>query len=81
MKHALSENTYLDVKEYLGSRATILVPVGAIEQHGSYLPLGTDAFAAEPSPRIAPSRWDSSSLRSSRSAGHRSTWGGGHDLA
>ncbi len=47
MKHALSESSYLDVQEYLRSRSTILVPVGAIEQHGSYLPLGTDAILAE----------------------------------
>jgi len=47
LKHALSENSYLDVQEYLRTRSTILVPVGAIEQHGSYLPLGTDALLAE----------------------------------
>jgi creatinine amidohydrolase len=47
MSHLLAENTYLNVREDLTKRSTILVPIGAVEQHGSYLPLATDALTAE----------------------------------
>lgn len=35
-----------ELQEYAASRATVLVPIGAIEQHGPHLPVDTDTFAA-----------------------------------
>ena len=32
-----------DIQEYLKEKQTILIPIGAIEQHGLHLPLVTDA--------------------------------------
>jgi creatinine amidohydrolase len=42
----LQELKWTDVKEYLSRDDRIILPVGSTEQHGSWLPLGTDAFVA-----------------------------------
>jgi len=42
----LQELTSDDVEQYLKREATILVPIGATETHGSHLPLGTDTYEA-----------------------------------
>lgn len=42
----LHELKWPEVAEYLESNDTILVPVGSIEQHGTHLPLVTDAAEA-----------------------------------
>src|SRR5215204_7435733 len=41
-----NELTREDAKE-LAATATIVLPVGATEQHGPHLPVGTDTFAVE----------------------------------
>jgi creatinine amidohydrolase len=39
------ENTYVEIEK---SRVdTVIIPVGAVEQHGTHLPLGTDWFIAD----------------------------------
>jgi creatinine amidohydrolase len=40
------EMTWSDVAAYLNRRKTALIPVGALEQHGSHLPMGTDTILA-----------------------------------
>jgi creatinine amidohydrolase len=42
----LQELTSDDVEEYLKREATVIVPIGATETHGSHLPLGTDTYEA-----------------------------------
>lgn len=42
----LEEMTSTEVAQAIGEGASALFPVGAVEQHADYLPLGTDAFAA-----------------------------------
>ncbi len=44
--YSLSHMTWEDVKEALPLSPVVLLPVGATEQHGRHLPLGTDTFAA-----------------------------------
>lgn len=44
-RHLLANMTQPEAEEALG-RGTAIVVTGSIEQHGSHLPLGTDAFAA-----------------------------------
>lgn len=39
------ENTWIEVEE--SGADIVIVPIGAIEQHGPHLPLGTDWFAAD----------------------------------
>jgi creatinine amidohydrolase len=39
------ENTYVEIEK--GGVDTVIIPVGAIEQHGPHLPLGTDWIIAE----------------------------------
>src|SRR5687768_18324173 len=41
-----NELTREDARE-LAATATIVLPVGATEQHGPHLPVGTDSFAVE----------------------------------
>ena len=36
--------TWPEIEEYLKKVDTVLLPCGAIEQHGPHLPLDTDAF-------------------------------------
>jgi creatinine amidohydrolase len=43
--HLLANMTQPDAQEALG-RGTAILVTGSVEQHGSHLPLGTDAFAA-----------------------------------
>ncbi|HBY97516.1 MAG: creatininase family protein [Ardenticatenaceae bacterium] len=40
----LQEMKWTEVKQYLEHNDLILVPVGATEQHGTHLPLGTDSY-------------------------------------
>jgi creatinine amidohydrolase len=42
----LAERTDPEVAEYLTTGHTVIVPVGATEQHGAHDPLGTDSFIA-----------------------------------
>ena len=50
----LGELTYVDIREYLMEKDTILVPMASLEQHGPHLPLYTDTITAvEISKRVA----------------------------
>jgi len=50
----LGELTYVDIREYLKAKDTILVPMASLEQHGPHLPLYTDTITAvEVSKRVA----------------------------
>ena len=50
----LGDLTYVDVKEYLRHKDSILVPMASTEQHGPHLPLYTDTITSiEVSSRIA----------------------------
>jgi len=42
----LQELKWTDVKNYLEKDNRIIIPVGSTEEHGAWLPLGTDTFAA-----------------------------------
>jgi len=42
----IAEMTYPEVESAAGRDATMLVPIGVIEEHGPHLPLGTDVYAA-----------------------------------
>lgn len=43
----LAELTWHQVKEYLGKRTSLILPLGSCEQHGRWLPLSTDMIVAE----------------------------------
>jgi creatinine amidohydrolase len=50
----LGNLTYVDIREYLKEKDTILVPMASLEQHGPHLPLYTDTITAvEISKRVA----------------------------
>ena len=50
----LGDLTYVDIREYLQEKDTILVPMASLEQHGPHLPLYTDTITAvEVSKRVA----------------------------
>jgi creatinine amidohydrolase len=50
----LGNLTYVDVREYLKTKDTILVPMASFEQHGPHLPIYTDTITAvEVSRRVA----------------------------
>lgn len=50
----LSHLSYVDIKEYLAVKDTVLVPMASTEQHGPHLPLATDTITAvEISERIS----------------------------
>ena len=42
----LQEMSWLDVKDYLKTNDMVIIPLGATEQHGPHLPLGTDYYEA-----------------------------------
>lgn len=42
----LAELTYVDIREYLKEKDTVLVPMASVEQHGPHLPLCTDTITA-----------------------------------
>lgn len=46
MSRWIQEMTWPDIAEYLERGDTVLVPVGATEQHGPHCPMGTDAAEA-----------------------------------
>lgn len=47
MNHSLAEMTWPDVARAVATgAATVILPLGATEQHGPHLPLGTDTFRA-----------------------------------
>ena len=47
MKRALAEMTWQEIAASVQNGATtVILPLGAIEQHGPHLPLGTDAYRA-----------------------------------
>jgi creatinine amidohydrolase/Fe(II)-dependent formamide hydrolase-like protein len=40
----LQEMSWVDIKEYLKTNDMVIIPLGATEQHGPHLPLGTDYY-------------------------------------
>jgi len=67
----LSDYTWQEVEDYLKTRRTIIVPVGATEQHGPAGPLGVDTLVAmglaedaarETQSLVAPPLWVSDSF-------------------
>ncbi len=53
----LGELTFPQVSQYLADTSILLLPLGAIEQHGPHLPLATDAIIAEDLARRMVARW------------------------
>jgi hypothetical protein len=50
----LADLTYVDIREYLTQKDSVLVPMASTEQHGPHLPLYTDTITAiEISARIS----------------------------
>jgi creatinine amidohydrolase len=50
----LADLTYVDIKEYLRHKDSILVPMASLEQHGPHLPLYTDTITSiEVSARVS----------------------------
>jgi len=50
----LGNLTYVDIREYLSHKDTILIPMASLEQHGPHLPLYTDTITAiEVASRVA----------------------------
>lgn len=47
MTHVLAKMTWQDVNDAATARRVVLLPVGAIEQHGPHLPLDTDNLSVE----------------------------------
>ena len=45
--YALNDLTWREAGRILARDPRLLVPVGALEQHGTHLPLGTNTFLAE----------------------------------
>ena len=50
--YILENITMTEFKKYLKQTKTIVFPFGTIEEHGSHLPLKTDAFTIEEALRI-----------------------------
>ncbi|HEV2067994.1 MAG TPA: creatininase family protein, partial [Thermomicrobiales bacterium] len=46
-KHLLLQELTRDEAKAIAPEAVAVLPVGATEQHGPHLPVGTDAFAVE----------------------------------
>ncbi len=42
----MTELSYVDIREYLKEKDTVLVPMASTEQHGPHLPLYTDTITA-----------------------------------
>jgi creatinine amidohydrolase len=42
----LGNLTYVDIREYLAEKDTVLIPMASLEQHGPHLPLDTDTITA-----------------------------------
>ncbi len=42
--YQLAKHTRPEIEEYLGGSDAIILPIGAIEQHGRHMPLDNDAF-------------------------------------
>ena len=50
----LGNLTYVDIREYLKEKDTVLIPMASLEQHGPHLPLYTDTITAvEMTARVA----------------------------
>ncbi len=45
--HRLGELSWTEARDAVGERPVVLIPSGAIEQHGAHLPLNEDAITAE----------------------------------
>lgn len=54
---AIGELAFPEVSQRLAETSILLLPVGAIEQHGPHLPLNTDAVIAEELTRRLIARW------------------------
>lgn len=46
MSVKFEEKSWIELKNYIGSNTLILVPIGAIEEHGPHLPVNTDMIIA-----------------------------------
>ncbi|MUW13671.1 creatininase family protein [Halorubrum sp. CBA1125] len=58
VRHIWAENTRRDLESVDPEEAVVLLPTGAIEQHGGHLPIGTDTFIAESVVRAAAAEGD-----------------------
>jgi creatinine amidohydrolase len=54
---SLGELTFPEVSELLRATSILVLPIGAIEQHGPHLPLNTDVVVAEGLTRRIVARW------------------------
>lgn len=52
-----ADKTSPALTELVSRDPIVIVPIGAVEQHGNHLPVGTDAFAVESVARSAAGRW------------------------
>lgn len=43
----MKNSSYLDIEKYLKTKKSIIIPLGAIEQHGRCCPIATDMFLAD----------------------------------
>jgi creatinine amidohydrolase len=56
-RRSLGELTFVEVSQRLQQTSILLLPLGAIEQHGAHLPLSTDLIIAEEFSRRMIARW------------------------
>ena len=54
MAYWLNHLTWPDIEKRIKEVPVALVPVGATEQHGYHLPVGTDVFLAEKLAELVP---------------------------
>jgi creatinine amidohydrolase/Fe(II)-dependent formamide hydrolase-like protein len=54
---ALGDLTFPEISEFLRATSILILPIGAIEQHGPHLPLNTDVVVAEGLTRRIIARW------------------------
>ncbi len=52
----LQEMSWVDVQEYLKTSDMVIIPIGATEQHGPHMPLGTDFYEATEMSKLISSR-------------------------